>query len=199
MSLAPVPPSRAVPHLQQRPALSPAPSSASVPVATNSIANRAGSASSSLYQNCLSIRERLSRVSGFAERFFAESPSATDPVSQVTSIFRLGSSLCYLFNLLGTSKQLEVNPECSRDNLKACKISAAHFIMGCRAEGIWKEGDDNEGFTITMLYEQDTNGTVKVSAAVPSLCARLRHAFLSSLPHLFITRFKFPWSVSFLR
>jgi hypothetical protein len=162
---APVPPSRAVPHFQQRPTLSSTVGSLStMSVASSSLSYRATS-SSSLYQNCLSIRERLSRVSGFAEQFFGESSSATDPVGQVTYIFRLGSSLCYLFNLLGTSKQLEVNLECSRDNIKACKVSAAHFIMACRSEGVWKEGDDNEGFTVTMLYEQDTNGTVKVSLA----------------------------------
>jgi len=168
------------------------------PVATNSALNKAASASSSIYQRCNAVRQRLLRVPDFRERFFdstestlqgALSPSVggpsngagssaasagadpnsggaaggagpqTDPVSQVLSVLRLGASLCFLFNQLGHAHQLDVNPQATLSNLKACQRGAAHFIMACKQDLRWPEGDL---FAVNELYGQDTNGVVKV-------------------------------------
>lgn len=171
------------------------------PVATNSALNKQASASSSIYQRCNAVRERLSRVPDFRERFFdatestlalaaqgALSPAIggpstdgagamgadpsggpgpqTDPVSQVLSVLRLGASLCFLFNQLGHSHQLDVNPQATLSNLKACQRGAAHFIMACKQDLRWPEGDL---FAVNELYGQDTNGVVKVRPRVPLL------------------------------
>jgi len=158
------------------------------PVATNSALNKQASASSSLYQNCLSVRDRLSRVPDFKARFFDNeellspgvgggstawsgpsgfggedsSPlgSQADPVSQCLNVLRLGSSLCFLFNKLGHSHQLDVNPAATLGNLKACQRGTAHFVMACKQDLGWTESDL---FAVNELYYQDTNGVVKVS------------------------------------
>ncbi|GAA5915579.1 uncharacterized protein JCM6883_004237 [Sporobolomyces salmoneus] len=171
------------------------------PVATNSALNKQASASSSLYQNCLSARDRLSRVPGFKARFFDNeellSPSAgaawsgtsgfgggggiaedssnplgpqADPVSQCLNVLRLGSSLCFLFNKLGHSHQLDVNPAATLGNLKACQRGTAHFIMACKQDLGWTESDL---FAVNELYYQDTNGVVKVVHTVTKLLDEL--------------------------
>ena len=164
------------------------------PVATNSALNKVASASSSIYQNCRTIRDRLLRVPNFEDRFFAVIASAdvaqhgsyggsaspltqggwgeadsglpvahqTDPVSQVLSVLRLGSSLCYLFNQLGHAHQLDVNPQATLSNLKACQRGAAHFIMACKQDLKWPESDL---FAVNELYGKDTNGVVKVRSS----------------------------------
>lgn len=159
-----------------------------IPIATNSIVNKVASASSSLYQNCRILLGRLYRVPGFADEFIDPSLSASstnlvedaagggaggggsigvssDPVSRSLHTLRLGSSLCYLFNALGLDHQLEVNPLATMTNLKACQRGTAHFIMACKQDLRWTDGDL---FAIHELYGQDTNGVVKVSHPPPS-------------------------------
>ncbi|GJN93807.1 hypothetical protein Rhopal_006865-T1 [Rhodotorula paludigena] len=166
------------------------------PVATNSALNKAATASSSIYQRCSTLRERLYRVPDFRERFFDSTDSTlaaaqgalspaiggpvdgsgasgaggagaqTDPVSQVLSVLRLGASLCFLFNQLGHAHQLDVNPQATLSNLKACQRGAAHFIMACKQDLRWPEGDL---FAVNELYGQDTNGVVKVVHTVTKL------------------------------
>ncbi|GAA5882333.1 hypothetical protein JCM3774_005072 [Rhodotorula dairenensis] len=169
----------------------------STPVATNSALNKTASASSSIYQRCTALRERLYRVPEFRDRFVddaeqslaaiastaasssaassttttttafvPDSPIQTDPVSQVLSVLRLGASLCFLFNRLGHAHQLDVNPQATLSNLKACQRGAAHFIMACKQDLQWPEQDL---FAVSELYGQDTNGVVKVVHTVTKL------------------------------
>ncbi|GAA5980671.1 hypothetical protein JCM5350_003585 [Sporobolomyces pararoseus] len=208
LSLAQRTPSNASQHLapSSRPQMDRSPSGfGDTPVATNSALNKQASASSSLYQNCLSVRDRLSRVPGFKARFFDNeellSPavgvgstawsgasgfgggaggvgedtsnplgSQADPVSQCLNVLRLGSSLCFLFNKLGHSHQLDVNPAATLGNLKACQRGTAHFIMACKQDLGWTEGDL---FAVNELYYQDTNGVVKVVHTVTKLLDEL--------------------------
>lgn len=85
----------------------------------------------------------------------------SDPVSQICQAFRLGSSLCYIFNMTNPEKRLDVNPDASlTNNFKACQRAAAHFVMACSTQLGW---NDEDMFRVGELYSQDTNGTVKVS------------------------------------
>ncbi|GAA5930759.1 uncharacterized protein JCM15063_002450 [Sporobolomyces koalae] len=197
--------SHLAPSASARPPIDRAPSTfGDMPVATNSALNKQASASSSLYQNCLSVRDRLSRVPDFKARFFDNeellSPAAAvnaangstawngasnfgggpedsnplgsqaDPVSQCLNVLRLGSSLCFLFNKLGHSHQLDVNPAATLGNLKACQRGTAHFIMACKQDLGWTESDL---FAVNELYYQDTNGVVKVVHTVTKLLDEL--------------------------
>ncbi|SCZ94610.1 BZ3500_MvSof-1268-A1-R1_Chr12-3g03996 [Microbotryum saponariae] len=150
------------------------------PIATNSALNKVASASSSLYQNCRVVLMRLRRVPGFAERFLdgpatAEAEAvlglSSDPVSRSLHTLRLGSSLCFLFNALGLDHQLEINPKATISNLKACQRGTAHFIMACKQDLKWPDG---QLFAIHELYGQDTNGVVKVIHTVNLLLDMLQ-------------------------
>lgn len=106
---------------------------------------------------------------GFPEAFLdADAPFAPDshdpnlpidPVSVVCHCLRLGASLCFLFNALHLPVQLDINREARPTNISACKKSAAHFLMAVKKELDWS---DNDLFMIKQLYEQDTNGVVRV-------------------------------------
>ncbi|KDE03617.1 hypothetical protein MVLG_05912 [Microbotryum lychnidis-dioicae p1A1 Lamole] len=150
------------------------------PIATNSALNKVASASSSLYQNCRVVLMRLRRVPGFAERFLdgpatAEAEAVlgllSDPVSRSLHTLRLGSSLCFLFNALGLDHQLDINPKATISNLKACQRGTAHFIMACKQDLKWPDG---QLFAIHELYGQDTNGVVKVIHTVNFLLNMLQ-------------------------
>ncbi|KAM0747778.1 hypothetical protein T439DRAFT_292360 [Meredithblackwellia eburnea MCA 4105] len=165
-------------------------STTSMPVATNSALNKVGSASSSLYQNCRAVLKRLNRVPGFSERFLtpqaieagggpssdqsaAAAQVSSDPVSRSLHALRLGSSLCFLFNALNLSKQLDVNPLATMTNLKACQRGTAHFVMACKQDLGWP---DTDLFAIHELYGQDTNGVVKVIHTVTKLLDKLEQS-----------------------
>lgn len=118
--------------------------SSSMPVASSSVVNKAGSASRGLYQASRTLLERLARVPGFAELYLdegapygpgeLEDDHLPDPVSRVTSCLQLGSSLCFLFNTLRLRTQLEVNPDATRFNVQACKRAAAQFLINLPAQ-----------------------------------------------------------------
>ncbi|KAH9818874.1 hypothetical protein DFH28DRAFT_93554 [Melampsora americana] len=118
------------------------------------------------------------------------SSNPLDPVSQTLEIVRLGSSLCFLYNSLHrakddaasrpgvpplpagktwkTIKKLNVH-WCPREDLKGCQKSAAHFIMAVKTELGWGTEIDEfqgENLMVNMLYDQNTNATVKVISNV---------------------------------
>lgn len=121
-----------------------------------------------------------------------------DPVSQTLDIIRLGSSLCYLYNAILnepiTSPDLANLPPlppgktwktikplkvvwCQREDLKGCQKSAAHFIMALKTELGWgTEIDETQenGLMVNMLYDQNTNATVKVISNVLRLLHLLK-------------------------
>lgn len=156
--------------------LAPPGSSSDSPVqSSGSIANRTAHAQYGLYQQCLTLQRRLKRVPGFAGLYLindydnggtvtAATPLSptdgpSDPVNTVCGCLRLGASLTYMFNLLGEGKPLDVDPDATPTNSKACKKSAAHFIMACHQRLGWPY---EEMFTTTELLSQSTNGVVKV-------------------------------------
>ena len=153
----------------------------SFPMPAESVLNRKAGASASLYQNCRAVLEDLHRVPGFEEAFITPTLAAhssassgddgaaaaalsTDPVSRSLLTLRLGSSLCFLFNALDCGHVLEVSPQATMANFKACQRSTAHFIMACKQYLHWQ---DSDLFAIHELYGQDTNGVVKVVPCPP--------------------------------
>jgi len=74
------------------------------PIANNTLLNKSASQSTSLYQQCSSLRARLMRIHNFPDFFAIASPPesrhSTDPVTQLWDCFALGIPLCYIFNLL---------------------------------------------------------------------------------------------------
>lgn len=137
-----------------------------LPVANNTLLNKSASQSTSLYQQCSSLRARLMRIKDFPPYFTLASPpdssrQSTDPVTQLWDCFALGIPLCYLFNLLPPPiTPINVNTAPNRfdvSNERDKKRAIALFSMQIR------QLEDCEQFTVTDLYNRDsTDGFVKV-------------------------------------
>lgn len=79
-----------------------------------------------------------------------------DPVTHLWQFFRLGSSLCALFNALQPQKPLKV---VVTSDVKTCKLSVYDFVQGCKSELQYR---DDELFTISNVYSDNTTDLLKV-------------------------------------
>jgi cell division control protein 24 len=86
--------------------------------------------------------------------------NTTDPLSKLTLICRQGFPLCTLYNALKPAKLLSVDTDPNLNAVNSCKANVYHFIVACRQNLLFPEEDM---FTITDLYQDDTNGFVKVN------------------------------------
>jgi cell division control protein 24 len=145
------------------------------PVANNTLLNKSASQSTSLYQDCSSLRSRLMRIRGFSYYFslLASSEDArlsTDPVTQLWDLFSFGIPLCYIFDQLpaeeGFAKinnsqfnqeEYDANPD------KPKKRAIALFAMQIRTDRVMHSIPGCELFTVTDLWDRNsTDGLVKV-------------------------------------
>ncbi|KAF9166805.1 hypothetical protein DFQ27_007594 [Actinomortierella ambigua] len=131
----------------------------------------------SLYQSCLNLLDRLSGVPDFEEflnpELLQNTPAGTptgstsspnDPVNQLWTIFRLGTPLACIYNNLRPKEPLKITSSDDKlSNLNACKALVYRFVVACRNE---LHFDQDDIFTISDLYQDDTNGFVKVIKTV---------------------------------
>lgn len=134
--------------------------------AAGSIFNKPTSVS--LYQTCRIIIDRLKDVPLFEALYLqddgtSQTPSSTttlkDPVNDLWRCFRTGATLCHLYNATMPDIELSVRPEPTMTNMNACKAEVYHFLLACKNHLGF--GDDDL-FTISELYSENTNGFVKV-------------------------------------
>ena len=160
-------------------------------IETNTLLNKAASQSTSLYQQCSSLKSRLMLIRGFPPYFSLASPEdsrqSTDPVTQLWDLFSLGTPLCYIFDQLplhpGIDKidnsefnqgQYVANPD------RAKKHAIALFAMKIRKEEVMQSIPGCEPFTVTDLWDRNsTDGFVKVSSF--NVSRELAHAFNARL------------------
>jgi cell division control protein 24 len=143
---------------------SPTASIMSTPTVNDNIINKKADPAQGLYQTCLTLRERLRDVPDF-EKFLeppedADPSIPEDPVTQLWRCFRMGSSLCVLFNATRPVELIRddrLSP--SLKTVNDCKAATFHFLKGIKQE-LDIQGDD--AFMIHNLYSDDTNGFVKV-------------------------------------
>lgn len=141
--------------------LSVANSSGAPSAAPGSIFNKPTSIS--LYQTCRSILDRLSNVPEFAGIYLEPKPEVgtpvQDPVNYLWKCFRVGASLCHLYNATLPDIELSTRTEATTSNLNACKAEVYHFLLACKNH---LQFGDEDLFTISELYSENTNGFVKV-------------------------------------
>ena len=145
------------------------------PIASNTLLNKAASQSTSLYQQCSSLRSHLMRIRGFSDYFNLLSSSedarqSTDPVTQLWDLFSFGIPLCYIFDQLPVEQgftrinnsqfnedEYEANPD------KPKKRAIALFSMQIRTDKVMQCIPGCEPFTVTDLWDRNsTDGLVKV-------------------------------------
>lgn len=139
-------------------------------VATTNIINQKADASRSLYQICVSLKQRLAQVPGFEP--FLEELDPTDPVDPLWNLFRTGYPLLAIYNSLQPAEPLKVeDPNASE--AKKSKIAIFRFVQACMKE---LRVPPAESFVITDLMGNDTSGFVKVIKTITPLwrCHSLR-------------------------
>lgn len=133
-------------------------------MATDNIMNSVADASSSLFQICVSLRQRLYAVPGFSDSLIEEEEDAdedTDPVTLLWRTFRRGYPLMMLYNALRPEKLLALGPGVRED--KKGKAATLKFLSACINE---LKFPAEECFIVTDLYGDDTTGFVKVARVV---------------------------------
>ena len=126
--------------------------------------NKSASQSTSLYQQCSSLKSRLLRVRGFSDYFglipSTDSRQSADPVTQLWDCFALGVPLCYLYNLVPNVQPLGVDVDISSfdpSNEKVRKRAIAQFAMNVQ------QLDGCGAFQVRDLWDRSTtDGLVKV-------------------------------------
>ncbi|KAI0745498.1 hypothetical protein C8Q76DRAFT_32553 [Earliella scabrosa] len=163
------------------------PPSIDSPVANNTLLNKAASQSTSLYQQCSSLRNRLMHLHNFQDWFSVaaqpdSSRRSTDPVTQLWDVFALGVPLCYLFNILPSApSQIAIDTDVQSfdpSNERTKKHAIALFAMNV------KQVSNCEGFTVRDLWDRNsTDGFVKVVSNVINLVQQLpEDLFFESAP-----------------
>ncbi|KAF8893399.1 hypothetical protein BD779DRAFT_1506014 [Infundibulicybe gibba] len=144
------------------------------PVGNNTLLNKAASQSTSLYQQCSSLRSRLMRIRGFPYYFSLASSSdsrqSTDPVTQLWDLFSTGIPLCYIFDQLPSEEGFDKinNSEFDQNQYdahpdRAKKRAIALFAMQIRTDKVTQAIPGCELFTVTDLWDRNsTDGLVKV-------------------------------------
>ncbi|CAK4034767.1 Rho guanine nucleotide exchange factor scd1 [Lecanosticta acicola] len=130
----------------------------------NHIMNSLADASSSLFQICVALRQRLLGVPGFNESLIEEEEEAeedTDPVTLLWRTFRRGYPLMLLYNALRPTQPLSL-PQGVKEDKKA-KAATFKFIQACNSD---LKIPQDELFIVTDLYGDDTTGFVKVARVV---------------------------------
>ncbi|RFU81677.1 guanine-nucleotide dissociation stimulator [Trichoderma arundinaceum] len=129
-------------------------------VATSNIINQKADASRSLYQICVSLKQRLAQVPGFDQLLQHLDP--TDPVDPLWNLFRSGYPLLLIYNTLQPVEPLTVDDPNANDAKKS-KIAVFKFVQACMKE---LQVQPSDSFVITDLMGNDTSGFVKVTQVV---------------------------------
>ncbi|KAG6038827.1 hypothetical protein E4U41_003613 [Claviceps citrina] len=129
-------------------------------MATSNIINQKADASRSLYQICLSLKQRLGQVPDFAP--FLEQLDTSDPVDSLWNLFRTGYPLLTIYNSLQPTEPLRVE-DANASEAKKSKIAIFKFVQACMKE---LQVPPAQSFVITDLMGNDTSGLVKVTQVV---------------------------------
>lgn len=128
-------------------------------MATSNIINQKADASRSLYQICVSLKQRLSQVPEFEP--FLEQLDPYDPVDPLWNLFRTGYPLLTIYNALQPEQPLIVDGA-GANEAKKSKIAIFKFVQACMKN---LQVPAAESFVITDLMGNDTSGFVKVCLA----------------------------------
>ncbi|KAI1647778.1 Pleckstrin homology domain-containing protein [Daldinia loculata] len=138
------------------------PSSNGNVVPTTNIINQRADASRSLYQICIALKQRLTRVPGFEVHLDALPPTHNEdgPVESLWNLLRTGVPLLTIYNCLQLESPLEIDP--TAVETKRPKLAVFKFL-----QAIMKRPEiPSESFMISDLMGNDTTGFVKVTQIV---------------------------------
>ncbi|KAI1439019.1 Rho guanyl nucleotide exchange factor [Xylaria sp. CBS 124048] len=131
-------------------------------VATSNIINQRADASRSLYQICMSLKQRLAKVPGFENFMLILETDATsseyNPVESVWKLLKSGDPLLAIYNAL--RPDVPLNPgDITADPARRPKAATFKFIDACLRQ---LQIPAAECFIVSDLMNEDTTGFVKV-------------------------------------
>ncbi|KAI8870565.1 RhoGEF-domain-containing protein, partial [Ramicandelaber brevisporus] len=133
--------------------------------------NARPSPAASIYQSSLRLIDRLICVPNFEPFLEAaqqseggnDNAALRDPTKLLWTVFRQGNSLCVLFNALRPSEPIPDSLDGEKSLANAQKKAVYLFVSACKTQHIVA---DEDLFTITDLYKDDTNSFVRVMKTV---------------------------------
>ncbi|KAI8979267.1 hypothetical protein BDF20DRAFT_835320 [Mycotypha africana] len=128
-----------------------------MPMPASSITNKPSNGTS-IYHTCRSVLDKLLLVEGMSV-YYSTVADGNDPLTKLWELCRKGLPLATLFNALEPLERLTTNINCNDLTTSQCKKIIYHFIVACRNQLLFKEEDL---FTLSDLYKDNTNGFVKV-------------------------------------
>lgn len=148
-------------------------------VATTNIINQKADASRSLYQICISLKQRLATVPNF--ELYLEQLDPFDPVEPLWELFKKGYPLLTIYNSLQPAEELTVDNQIGNEAKKS-KQAIFLFLKACMRE---LNLPSSESFTIMDLMGNDTSGFVKVCSCQRPVSTR-RPKYHATHAHLII-------------
>lgn len=133
-------------------------------IATSNIINQRADASRSLYQICLSLRQRLLNVTGFEEHL-RSADSEGDEQDVVASLWRClqkGYPLITIYNILQPGNPYRLDDE-KISEAKRPKNAASKFVVKCLTD---LKLPAEEVFVVSDLFGTDTTGFLKVTQVI---------------------------------
>ncbi|KAJ2721066.1 Guanine nucleotide exchange factor for Cdc42p [Coemansia sp. Benny D115] len=137
----------------------------------DSILNRA-SPTASIYQKSISLLDKLACIDGFEtymEAMFEDGARGDakgaggspylNPIQLLWDTFRQGTSLCVIYNALHPAEPLDTSLDETKNILRQRKDRVYRFVKACKENHIVQ---DEDLFTISELFKDDTNSFVKV-------------------------------------
>ena len=127
-------------------------------IATANIINQKADASRSLYQICLSLRQRLNQVPGLEP--YLEELDPNEPVDSLWNLFRAGMPFLIIFNALQPAEPIGIDEaNANAPESKKSKIAVFKFVQACLKDLNIPSADC---FVISDVLGNDTSGFVKV-------------------------------------
>ncbi|KAI1811997.1 hypothetical protein GGS20DRAFT_578664 [Poronia punctata] len=134
-------------------------------VPTGNIINQKADASRSLYQICMSLKQRLAQVpdfEGYLKILEDDAVASSDnynPVESLWNLFRTGDPLLIIYNSIKPEKPFQPGDIPTTDPAKRPKAATFKFIDACLRQLQIPAGDC---FIVSDLMNQSTTGFVKV-------------------------------------
>ncbi|KAJ3314370.1 hypothetical protein HDV04_000332 [Boothiomyces sp. JEL0838] len=146
----------------------------------------------SLYERTMTLISKLYSLPDFEYYLFPEGIDALvgngdsvpmiDPIAIIWRCFRLGAPLCHLLNQLQPKNLLSVPDLSGLVTQNVCKKCIFRFLIGVKEE---LHLADDECFTITEIYKDDTNDLVKVLGVVDKVVQEIERRGLFPRPKPF--------------
>ncbi|KAI8098750.1 uncharacterized protein BX664DRAFT_271545 [Halteromyces radiatus] len=154
-----------------------------IPIPNDSLTNKQATQKNSLYHTCRYVLQALSTIQPLQPYLtISDATTIVTPMSKLWHFCRQGTSLCILFNTLRPEHPISLeqqNPSSSSTTAQKPKAYVYHFIIACRDQ---LHFTSDTLFTLKDVFQDDTNGFVKVVNVLKRVVEMLKSEGIIFLP-----------------